>query len=524
MATGVKYRIERDFLGEKQLPAEALYGIHSVRATENFPDKHHFSFEWYRAMGLVKLACLKTIQAYGRALDKRTSGPADKRTGGQADREKIEALIMAAEEISRGEHFYSFIVPAIQGGAGTSINMNINEILSNVALLRLKRDPGDYTLVDPLEDANRYQSTNDVVPTALKVATIFLLQDLEKRINALREEVEKLEQAYRNTLRIGYTQMQEAVPTSFGKLFGSYCEALSRDWWRVSKCFERLKEVNLGGGAVGTAIALPQFYTMQVVRELQQLTGLPVTRGEHLPDTTANMDPLVEVHAILKAHAVNLEKIVSDIRLLSSDIANPGSRKSVTIPAKQTGSTIMPGKVNPVISEFVIGAAHQVYANDQLIAGLAGQGCLELNAYLPVMGNALLESINLLISCDQTLREHLFTGLAADHSRSLNLVMHSPSLTTALIPYIGYNKASEIAAIMRSKGIDIIAAWGEWTGGQADRRTSGQADRRPGGQSDRRTGGQADKRTGGLDEKKLREILKPENLLKLGYTLKDLEG
>ena len=198
--------------------------------------------------------------------------------------------------------------------------------------------------------------------------------------------------------------MQEAVPSTFGRLFSSYSDALSRDWWRVSKCLERIKVVNLGGSAIGTSVAVPKYFVSEVVARLQQLSGLPVTRGENLSDATSNLDPFVEVHGILKAHAVNLEKMVSDLRLLASDVYGT---HSLTIPKKQVGSSIMPGKVNPVIPEYVISCAHRVYSNDQLIAGLSAQGCLELNAYLPVIGHAMLESLKLLISADNTAAAHL---------------------------------------------------------------------------------------------------------------------
>ncbi len=272
--------------------------------------------------------------------------------------------------------------------------------IANRALQMTGHKPGDYDLIDPIEDANIFQSTNDVVPTALRVAAMQLLLELENAINELRKAMEELEKRYRNTLRIAYTQMQEAVPSTYGRLFSSYSDALSRDWWRVSKCLERIKVVNLGGSAIGTSIAVPRYFVAEVVPRLQQLTGLPVTRGENLSDATSNLDPFVEVHGILKAHAVTMEKMVSDLRLLASDIHG---EHSLTIPKKQTGSSIMPGKVNPVIPEYVISCSHRVYSNDQLIAGLSAQGCLELNAYLPVIGHALLDSLKLLISADTRL-------------------------------------------------------------------------------------------------------------------------
>lgn len=389
-------------------------------------------------------------------------------------------------EVSLGDHFQHFIIPGISGGAGTSINMNVNEIIANTALIKMGKKPGDYRFIDPIEHANIFQSTNDVIPTALKVSLMFLLQDLEAGINKLRSKVEALEAKHRNELRIGYTQMQEAVPSSFGKLFSAYSEALSRDWWRVSKCFERLKMVNPGGGAIGTGLAVPRFFIMEATNHLQQLTGLPVARSENLPDATSNLDALVEVHAIIKSHAVNLEKMVSDIRLLASDIS--GS-KEIEIPRKQAGSSIMPGKVNPVIPEFVISSAHRIYANDQLITSLCAMGCLELNAYLPAIGTAMIESLKLMIAADATLTENLFDGIVINAGTGEEKLFRSPSITTALVPLIGYNKAADLAKLMKAKGISVI---------------------------------EANREVNVISEEKLMMILKPENLLKLGYMLEDI--
>jgi aspartate ammonia-lyase len=350
----------------------------------------------------------------------------------------------------------------------------------------LGKAPGSYEVIDPVEHANIFQSTNDVIPTSLKVAAMSLLQDLEQTINELRFEMERMEKAGQHFLRIGYTQMQEAVPSSFGKLFSTYSEALSRDWWRVSKCFERIKLVNLGGSAIGTGMAVPRFFIMEVVSNLQKITGLPLARSENLPDSTSNHDSLVEVHATLKAHAVNLEKMVSDLRLLASEIGNPVLR----LPQVQVGSSIMPGKINPVIPEFVISAAHKIYANDQLISSLAAQGCLELNAYLPVIGHALLESVKLLIAAGKTLKNNLLIDMKLYPEVSVTRLMRSPSITTALNPVIGYHKASEIARYMKDHQVDLV---------------------------------QANLALGILPGDKLLKLVEPENLLKLGFVLGDLD-
>jgi len=478
-------RTERDFIGEKEIDDTALYGIHSVRARENFPDNTPFHYEWYKAIGITKLACYLTYNKFKASALKKFP---DKQLPVKFFSDDIiNAMIKSAEEVSAGEYFSNFIIPAIQGGAGTSINMNVNEIIANSSLIKLGRPAGDYSIVDPVEHANIFQSTNDVIPTALRVAVLKLLMQLEEQINKLRLTTEQLEKKHRNHLRIGYTQMQEAVPSSYGILFSTFNEALSRDWWRVSKCFERIRVVNIGGSAIGTGIAVPRYFIMEAVKQLQQLTRLPVTRSENMPDATNNLDPITEVHAILKAHAVNLEKIVSDIRLLSSDLVR---NREVEIPQRQVGSSIMPGKINPVIPEFVISAAHKVYSNDILITAMCASGCLDLNAYLPVIGNALLESVKLLISCDKTLLDNMFTGLVIHHKSASDNLYNNPSVTTALSPYIGYNQAGVLAKEMKNSKTSVFEA-----------NTKLQI----------------------IDNERLKNILKPENLLKMGFSLNEEE-
>jgi len=445
-------RTESDFIGQREIPKDALWGIHSLRAKENFPDQTAFHKEWFMAIGMVKQACYKTYLDFIKAIHEKF--PNEKFPFQLLKPELIEELEKISIEINQGKYFGHFIIPANQGGAGTSINMNVNEIISNRALLNIGKPTGSYQDIDPFEHANIFQSTNDVIPTSLKVAAIRLLQDLEESINSLRMEVEKTESKYRNVLRQGYTQMQAAVPSSYDKLFSTYNNALSRDWWRVSKCFERIKEVNLGGGAIGTGLSIPRFFIIEVVPNLQKLTGLPITRSENLSDATANQDGFVEVHAILKAHAVNLEKMVADLRLLGSDLF---LNREVLLPQKQVGSSIMPGKVNPVIPEFVISVAHKVYSNDILISNLSGQGCLELNAYLPSIGHALLDSIKLLIAANNTLSDNLFKDLEIKSNPAEN-VLKNPSVATALSPYIGYHQAANLAKEMKNNQLSICEA------------------------------------------------------------------
>jgi len=477
------YRTEKDTLGEKQIPSDALYGIHAIRAKENFPGNTLFPIEWYRAVGIVKVACYKTYRKFRDAASKKLG---NNLPFNPLSDNILDALINAGGEVAEGKYFENFIVPGVQGGAGTSINMNVNEIIANAALLKTGNKCGNYTYIDPTSHSNIFQSTNDVIPTALTIAVIKLLQELEEKINLLRQKVEVYEKQNRDKLRPGYTQLQEAVPSSFGLLFSAYNEALSRDWWRVSKCFERIKQVNLGGGATGTGLAIPRFFIMEVVQELRALTEMQLSHSENLSDATSNLDKWVEIHATLKAHAVNLEKMSSDLRLLASDIAGD---KIIKIPERQVGSSIMPGKINPVIPEFVISAAHKVYSNDNLISSLCGQGAFELNAYLPVIGCSIIESLSLLISCNSTLLANLFSGLIINEAAGYNALIYSPSVTTALSPHIGYHKAAEVASFMKEKKIDIF---------------------------------EANRILKVIEDEKLKSILQPGNLLKLGFSLDEL--
>ncbi|MDF1576287.1 MAG: lyase family protein [Bacteroidales bacterium] len=477
-------RTEKDIVGEISIPANALYGVHSVRARDNFDNQVSFPVEWFRAIGSVKLACYRTVRKFLKALAREHPEMISHlRIPGE---EILGAMETAATAIASGDYFEYFIVPGTQGGAGTSINLNVNEIIANAALVEMGRKPGEYQHVDPIESANIYQSTNDVVPTALTLASMQLLNDLEGAINRSRKMVEQLETRYRDTLRLGYTQMQEALPSTYGQLFSSYSDALSRDWWRVSKGFERIKVVNLGGGAIGSGIAIPRFYIMEVVPALKRITSLPVTQSENLADATSNMDKWVEVHAILKAHAVNLEKIVSDLRLLAS---GAGSSKELELPSMQVGSSIMPGKVNPVIPEYIISSAHRIYANDQKIATLSSKGCLELNAYLPEIGVAMLESLKLLISMNRAFEQKMLKGLKVFEKEAKRKLFDSPAITTALSPLIGYNRAAELAAQMKSEKQNIF---------------------------------EANETLGIIDAGKLKKLMEPANLLKKGFTINDI--
>ncbi len=480
-----KMRVEKDLVGQMEIPEDALYGIHACRAKENFSNDIHFHKEWYQAIGTVKKSVYYTVKLLLNAA-KSSISDFDAEKVYRINIEKLDYLTEAAERVENGEYFDHFIVPAISGGAGTSINMNINEVIANLALLKSARQIGDYQFIDPIDQANIFQSTNDVVPTGLKIALMRLLNQLEEAINGTRHETEELEKKYRDVFRMGYTQLQKAVPSTYGRLFGMYNDALSRDWWRISKCFERIKSVNMGGGAIGSGISIPRFFIMEIVPVLQKFSRLPIARSENMMDTTSNQDGFVEIHGILKAHAVNLEKMAFDMRLLSSDI---NVKPEVELPARQTGSSIMPGKINPVIPEFVISVAHKIYSNDQILHSMAGQGALELNPYIPMIGHALIESIKLLIQANRSLSENLFQGITIKENNAYDNLINSPSISTVLIPFIGYHKAGEIAKFMKEKNCSIF---------------------------------QANDKLLLIETKKLKEIMKSKSILLGGYSLKDI--
>jgi aspartate ammonia-lyase len=476
-------RTEQDFIGEVQLPAGVLYGIHALRAVENFPGPGRFDHHWYRAIGTVKQGCYETYAALRRAVLQDLPGSAF--SGQMISDEVLNHLIQASTEVAAGEHFDHFIVPPLCGGAGTSINMNVNEIIANRALILAGLEPGTYDRIDPFTHANIYQSTNDVIPTSLRIAAMQQFTALEHSVNGLRFAIEEKEKEYRNVMRIGYTQMQAAVPSSYGMLFSNYSDALSRDWWRISRCMERLKVVNIGGSAIGTGMAVPRYFIMEVIQVLRQLTGLPLTRSENMGDATSNLDVLVEVHAILKALAVTLQKMSSDLRLLASDL----TAGEVRLPNRQVGSSVMPGKVNPVIPEYIITLAHRVYANDQTITALSAQGCLDLNPYLPVIGDALLNSLELLNAGCLSLRDNLITGLTISTDTSTQRLYTNAAVTTALLPLIGYHQAAQLAHLMKTEGISVF---------------------------------EANQKLNLVNEEVATRMLAPQELLKLGFSIKEI--
>ncbi|MBE3588236.1 MAG: aspartate ammonia-lyase [Thermoanaerobacteraceae bacterium] len=458
----MSYRVERDMLGEMPVPAGAYYGIHTLRARENFPvSGFPVHPRLIRALALVKgAAAAANVKA----------GLLDEKTGA--------AIQQAAAEVARGHFYDQFIVDALQGGAGTSTNMNMNEVLANRACELLGGQKGDYHLVHPLHHVNLSQSTNDVYPTALRVAAVQMVLELSGEMARLQGALQEKEAAFAGILKLGRTEMQDAVPITLGQEFGAWAEAIARDRWRLYKVEERLRQVNLGGTAVGTGLNARRQYIYQVIEELQALTGLGLARAENMVDGTQNADVFVEVSGLVKAAAVNLAKMAGDLRLLSSGPG--GGLAEINLPRLQAGSSIMPGKVNPVIPEMVTQVSYQVICGDQAIALAAASGRLELNAFLPLIAFNLLHGLEMLTNAAVLLRTRCIEGITANEKRCRFWLEESRGEATALVPYIGYEEACRLvekamaggktiretareSGLFTAEELDIIFAPGELT-------------------------------------------------------------
>ncbi|MCR4420429.1 MAG: aspartate ammonia-lyase [Clostridia bacterium] len=420
-------RLEKDLLGMVPISEDAYYGIHTQRARENFAVSGwpvHPELIW--ALALVKKAA---------ALANMELGLLEERVG--------RAIVQAAEELAQGHWREQIVVDAFQGGAGTSTNLNVNEVLANRAIELLGGKKGDYSLVHPIDHVNLGQSTNDVYPTALRVAAIKLVRDLARSLAGLQGALQEKERQFAGLLKVGRTQLQDAVPVTLGQEFAAWAEAVARDWWRLYKAEERLRQVNLGGTAVGTGLNASRRYIFRVIEILRELTGFGLARAENPVEATQNADLFAEVSGLVKTAAVNLAKISGDLRLLSS--GPKAGLAEIRLPEVQAGSSIMPGKVNPVIPEMVTQVAYQVMAADVAVNLAAASGQLELNAFLPLVAHNLLHSMEMLARAARLLADRCIRGIEADAGRCAELLNRSQALITAFVPYLGYEKATELA-------------------------------------------------------------------------------
>lgn len=412
-------RIEHDALGGIEIAAGCLWGIHTERARRNFPSTG-------RRVPNALINALVTVK-HAAAITNCELGYISEDIAG--------AIAAACGRIGEGgpEMAAHFPLDALQGGAGTSTNMNVNEVIANLALEHLGRPHGDYVTIHPLDHVNLHGSTNDLYPTALRIAAIDGVRSLSGSLAKLQGAFQAKETAFGSILKIGRTELQPAVPMTLGQEFSAFAEAVARDRWRTFKCEERLRMVNIGGTAIGTGLTAPRDYIFRVIEVLRALTGMGLARNENVVDGTANADAFVEVSGILKACAANLAKIAADLRLLHF-------LGEIALPPLQAGSSIMPGKVNPVMAENVMQLALAVRADDMMVTECAARGTLQINEYMPMIAWALLDAIALLDVGAFALTGHV-AAIEPSLTRCAAYLDDSPALVTAFLPYLGYERA-----------------------------------------------------------------------------------
>jgi aspartate ammonia-lyase len=422
-------RLERDSLGERAVPAQAYYGIHTLRALENFPISAvpiGVVTDLIRAFALVKRAAASANR------DLELLEPA-----------KAAAIIQACEEIEAGRWHDQFVVDVIQGGAGTSTNMNFNEVIANRGLELLGLPRGEYRALHPIDDVNASQSTNDTYPTAVKLGLCFAIQRLLAAMADLRASFEKKAFEFRQVLKIGRTQLQDAVPMTLGQEFTTYAIMLGEDEERLREAMALITEVNLGATAIGTGINTDPDYAPLACRYLAQFSGLPIKPAANFVEATQDTGAFVQLSGVLKRIACKLSKTCNDLRLLSS--GPQAGLNEIMLPARAAGSSIMPGKVNPIIPEVVNQVAFEVIGNDVTVTMASEAGQLQLNAFEPIMGYSLFKSITHLQAACGTLARNCVDGIQANVELLEKRVNLSAGLATALNPYIGYEAACEVA-------------------------------------------------------------------------------
>ncbi|MEV0671402.1 aspartate ammonia-lyase [Mycobacterium sp. NPDC050441] len=432
-------RTEHDLLGDHEVPAEVYYGVHTARACENFPIS---GVPISRHTDLV-IALASVKQAAAQANLQL----------GQLDPQIAEAIIAACVDIRGGALHDQFVVDQIQGGAGTSTNMNANEVIANRALEILGRPRGDYGRIHPLEHVNLGQSTNDVYPTAVKVGLGMAARALEAALRGLAQRCAAKSVEFADLLKLGRTQLQDAVPMTLGQEFGAFAVTVIEDADRLGEAMALIAEINLGGTAIGTGLNTHPQYAGLVCEQLRQITGLPLTTAGDLVEATSDCGSFVQLSGVTKRAAVKLSKICNDLRLLSS-----GPRAGlgeINLPAVQAGSSIMPGKVNPVIPEMVNQVAFEVIGNDLTITMAAEAGQLQLNAFEPIIARALLSSLNHLTAAVEVLGERCIEGITANADRMREAVLGSASIATALNPVLGYEAATALVAEAIATGSSI---------------------------------------------------------------------
>ncbi|WP_408056820.1 aspartate ammonia-lyase [Ureibacillus massiliensis] len=432
-----EFRIEKDFLGEKEIPKDAYYGVQTMRAVDNFPiTGYRIHPELIKSLGIVKkAAALANIEV------------------GMLQREIGQFIIQACEEVVAGKWNDQFIVDPIQGGAGTSINMNANEVIANRALELMGEEKGNYQQISPNSHVNMSQSTNDAFPTATHIAVLSLLNQLLEAAKTMKNAFDSKAEEFSGIIKMGRTHLQDAVPILLGQEFEAYSRVLSRDIDRISLSRQHLYEVNMGATAVGTGLNADPLYIDAVVRNLSEISGFPLNRAEHLVDATQNTDCYTEVSSTLKVCMINMSKIANDLRLMAS-----GPRDGlfeILLPSRQPGSSIMPGKVNPVMAEVVNQVAFQVMGNDLTISQASEAGQFELNVMEPVLFFNLIQSISIMSNVFMVFTEKCLKGIKANEERLKQYVEQSVGIITAVNPHIGYELAAQIAKEAIATGASV---------------------------------------------------------------------
>jgi aspartate ammonia-lyase len=438
-------RIESDALGSLAIPADADYGVHTARAAANFPITgtllRHYP-ELVVALAMTKRAAAEANRELG-ALDARRAG----------------AIVAACDRVIAGENHQHFIVDMVQGGAGTSTNMNANEVIANMALAELGEARGRYDILHPNDHVNLSQSTNDVYPTAVRLTILRECPALLAAQEELVSSFERKAKAFHHVIKVGRTQLMDAVPMRLGSEFHAFAVTVREDIDRLREFSSLLREVNLGGTAIGTGINTPMDYSRIVIARLAAISGVPLVPAGDLIEATSDMGAFVTFSGVLKRIAVKLSKICNDLRLLNS-----GPRAGfgeIRLPPVQAGSSIMPGKVNPVMPEVVNQIAYQVIGNDLTVTMAAEAGQLQLNAMEPVIVFNILQSMRMLTRGMTVLRLHCIEGIEADEERCRELLEHSLVAVTAINPYVGYTQASRVAkeALKSRRSIrDVVLA------------------------------------------------------------------
>ena len=434
-----KTRTEHDLLGYKEVPEEYYFGIQTMRAMENFHISRvrlYFFPAFVDALAVVKEAAAEANAELGLL-----------------DRTKADAIIKACREIRSGKLLDQFVVDMVQGGAGTSTNMNANEVIANRALEILGHKRGEYKVVHPNNDVNMSQSTNDAYPTAVKIALLTSTDRLVDEVRLLVESFRAKGKEFADVIKMGRTQLQDAVPMTLGQEFEAYAANLAEEVERLTQNAKLFLEVNMGATAIGTGINADPRYTEICIKHLREITGRKFRRAENMIEATNDTGAFVIYSSAVKRLAVKLSKACNDLRLLSS-----GPRtglNEINLPPMQPGSTIMPGKVNPVIPEVVNQVAFKVFGNDLTVTFAAEAGQLELNVMEPIIVHSLFESIEMLCNAMATLRTKCVDGITANVERLKEMVHHSIGLVTALNPYIGYDASTRLAAraLAENKGV-----------------------------------------------------------------------